>query len=234
MNSSALFVETQAAIAERVANLTDEEKAKVQEAARGPVENAVITIDDQIKVCVEQAEQQRKQNAYNEVFGEGHLNSSGAIIYDPLLIGDSVSAGCENEFYKAFPNGHCDAQVNRNVWESPYQFYADNDQVGNYVVFCLGTNNAVIDQQIDELLAPVPGDKKVILVNVRCPRDWEAQTNKAIADAPKRHPIVVSVVDWYGASAGHDEYFYEDGIHVNGAGAKAYIDLIKKAIEDTL
>ena len=233
-NSSTLFVETQAAIAERVANLTDEEKAKAQEAARGPVENAVITIDDQIKVCIEQAEQQRKQSAYNEVFGEGHLNSSGAIIYDPLLIGDSVSAGCENEFYKAFPNGHCDAQVNRNVWESPYQFYADNDQVGNYVVFCLGTNNAVIDQQIDELLAPVPGDKKVILVNIRCPRDWEAQTNKAIADAPKRHPIVVAVVDWYGASAGHDEYFYEDGIHVNGAGAKAYIDLIKKAIEDTL
>ena len=232
--SSTLFDETQTAIEDRVANLTDEEKEQARIALMGPVESAVVTIDDQIKVCVEEAEQKRRQEAYDELFGEGHLNSVGAIIYDPLLIGDSVSAGCENEFYKAFPNGHCDAQVNRNVWESPYDYYAATDQVGSYVVFCLGTNNAVIDQQIDELLAPVPEDKKVILVNIRCPRDWEAQTNKAISDAPKRHPNIIKIVDWYGESAGHDEYFYEDGIHVNEAGAKAYIGLIKQAIEDSI
>ena len=212
--------------------------AQAEEPQSGLVEmlarEAKPYLDEIKKKREEEAEREQRENTYEDLFETKHLNEAGALIFSPLLIGDSVAAGCENEFYRVFPYGHSDAAVNRNIWESPYQFYADNGQVGEYVVFCLGTNNAVIDEQVDEMLSNVGDDKKVILVNVRCPRDWEAQTNQALANAQKKHSNVVALVDWYNASAGHDEYFYEDGIHVNAVGAEAYVSLIQQAIQDSI
>ena len=222
------------AVQDKAAGLTKKQRAKAKRAMRGFVARTAATIRESVDEAFRQAEQQRREEAYEELFYTVHLNKAGAVIYDPVLIGDSVAAGSENEFYKTFPNGHCDALVNRNIWESPYGYYCDNGQAGTYAVFCLGTNNAVTDEQMDELLDVVPSGKKVILVNIRCPRDWEAQTNRAIARAPERHSNVIAIVDWHGASEGHDEYFYEDGIHLNEAGAKAYIALIQEAVENSI
>lgn len=168
--------------------------------------------------------------AYNEAFLTQHLNSAGNPLYDPLLIGDSVAAGAIGQFQETFPYGYIDAQVNRNIWESPYATYAEAGQVGDYVVFCLGTNNAVVDWQInDELLGSVPDSKNVLMVNTRTTQSWVQSTNEAIARAAETHPNV-TIVDWYGASEGHDEYFAGDGTHLTPEGAHAYIQLIKDAL----
>ena len=171
---------------------------------------------------------------FEQAFLSPRESDSGGIVYEPLLIGDSVAAGAVDAFYETFPNGHIDAVESRNIWESPYQDYADADQVGDYVVFCLGTNNAVVDWQIDdELLGMVPDDKKVFMVNTRNTADWMEGTNAEIARAPERHANVV-VIDWYSASQDHDEYFAGDGTHLTDEGAHAYISLIRQAIEATL
>ena len=222
------------AVEDKAAGLTKKQRAKAKKALRGPVGRMVDTIVDVMNESFREAEEQRRQEAYDKLFHKKHLNKAGGEIYNPVLIGDSVSAGAESEFYRVFPYGHCDALVNRNIWESPYGYYVDNKQAGSYVVFCLGTNNAATDEQIDELLSVVPEKKKIVMVNIRCPRDWEAQTNSAIARAFERYSNVVAVVDWYGASAGHDEYFYEDGIHLTGVGAEAYVALIQQAIMDSI
>ena len=214
--------------------LPDDERAQAELQMRGLVGRLADTVAESIDESIAEMARQEREAAYDDLFLTEHYNKAGGVVYDPVLIGDSVAAGCENEFYKAFPNGHSDALVNRSIWESPYGYYCDNGQAGTYVIFCLGTNNAVIDEQMDELFASVPKDKKVVLVNIRCPRDWEAQTNEAIANAAKRYDNVIALVDWYGESAGHDEYFYEDGIHLNSEGAKAYIGLIREAIENSL
>ena len=167
---------------------------------------------------------------YAQVFGEQHLNAAGEPIYEPLLIGDSVSAGAIDAFYETYPYGCIDSVVNRNIWESTYTDYLDADQVGDYVVFCLGTNNAVVDWQIDDLLWPVSSDKHVIMVNTRNTQDWCESTNAEIAAAAERYPNV-TVIDWYGESEGHDEYFAGDGTHLTDEGAHAYIGLINQAIE---
>ena len=123
----------------------------------------------------------------------------------------------------------------RYIWENPYEDYLKAKQVGTYVVFCLGTNNAVDDQAIDELLAKVSDKKKVILVNTRAPYyDWVKSTKEAMERARKRHANIVAVVDWYGASANHPEYFVEDGAHLQPEGAKVYIALIEKAIKEDM
>lgn len=174
-----------------------------------------------------------KAETYEEAIYVEHLNSDGELIYEPLLIGDSVSAGAVDAFYEAFPYGHIDAVVNRNIWESPYADYRDAGQAGDCVVLCLGTNNAVVDWQIDdELLAPIGEDKKIFMVNTRNTRDWMEGTNAELASAAERHPNVV-LIDWFGASEGHDEYFAGDGTHLTEEGAQAYIQLIRDAIEES-
>lgn len=167
---------------------------------------------------------------YEKTFNEKHVNSAGEQIYEPLLIGDSVSAGAIDAFYEVFPYGNIDAVVNRNIWESTYTDYLETDQVGDYVVFCLGTNNAVVDWQIDDLLSPVDSSKHIIMVNTRNTRDWCDATNAEIMAAPNRYPNV-TVIDWYAESEGHDEYFAGDGTHLTDEGAHAYIGLIQQAIE---
>ena len=175
-----------------------------------------------------------KPKTFAEAFGTHRANAAGQPIYEPLLIGDSVSAGAIDEFYEVFPNGCIDAVVSRNIWESPYADYLASDQVGNYVVFCLGTNNAVADWQIDdELLGPVTDDKTVIMVNTRNTRDWCDATNAELAAAADRHPNV-TLIDWYGASEGHDEYFAGDGTHLTHEGAQAYIGLIRDALQKSI
>ena len=170
----------------------------------------------------------------DSLFRQQPVGEQGNYVFDPLLIGDSVAAGAEDAFYEFFPYGHIDAVVSRNIWESPYEEYLKVNQVGDYVVICLGTNNVVTDWQIDdELLAPIDPKKKVFMVNTRNTRDWMEGTNAEIARTPERHPNV-TVIDWYGASEGHDEYFAGDGTHLTDEGAHAYIQLIYDAIKNSL
>lgn len=186
----------------------------------------------------EQREKERKQaakNAYENLFMTQHANAAGEPIFEPLLVGDSVPAGALGEFYETFPYGYADAVVGRNIWESTYEDYLKSNQVGTYVVFCLGTNGAVDDAQIDELLSKVTDDKKVILVNTRSTYfDWDDVTNAALARAPERHPNIVAVADWYSASENHPEYFIYDGTHLLPEGAVAYISLIDETIRKSL
>ena len=174
------------------------------------------------------------KNAYQELVEVEHLNKEGKTLFEPLLMGDSVAAGAIEEFYKAFPHGCIDAVVNRNIWENPYAAYAEAGQVGTYVIFCLGTNNAATDEQADEMIEQVAADKKVILVNTRSPREWVAATNDALARAAERHSNVIAVIDWYSESQDHPEYFWDDGIHLRPEGAKAYIDLVKRTIRNSI
>lgn len=168
---------------------------------------------------------------YEGMFLTPRANEEGGPVYEPLLIGDSVSLGAEAAFYEVFPYGHLDSVVSRNIWESPYGDYLARHEVGEFVIFCLGTNNAVVDEQIDELLASVDESKYVVLVNTRSYTDWFQSTNEAIARAPERHPNV-TVVDWYTASEGHEEYFAGDGTHLTSEGAHAYVALIQQAVQD--
>ena len=190
---------------------------------------------EQDKAAAEKAKKKAEKAKAKKVkkqFTKQRYNDAGDPIYEPLLIGDSVAAGTEDTFATFFPCGHLDAVVSRNIWESPYADYANADQVGEYVVFCLGTNNAVVDWQIDdELLKPVGKDKKVFLVNIRTPEDYERSTNQALADAVERNQNVVGLIDWYGASTGHDEYFWGDGTHLTPEGEQAYLGLISDTVK---
>lgn len=164
-------------------------------------------------------------------FATQHYGENGTALYNPLIIGDSVTVACLDQLNAAFPYGLVDAEVSHNVWESPYAAYRDQGTVGQVVIFCLGTNNAVVDWQIDdELLNMVEEDKTVFFVNTRSNQAWTESTNQTLADIPSRHANVASVLDWYGYSQGHDEWFAGDGTHPNEESAQVYAQFIYDSV----
>lgn len=152
------------------------------------------------------------------------------ITYDPLWLGDSVSLRTYPYFEKTFPYGGIDAKINRQLWEvvDLYNYYAELETVGNVIIIAIGTNGPAADEHIDTIMETIGGQKYVYLVNTRCPDPWEQQTNETFTRAAERYGNIY-VIDWYGTSAGHEEYFDGDGTHLTEEGAAAYVEMVRAA-----
>lgn len=100
-----------------------------------------------------------------------------------------------------------------------------NAQLGDRVVVELGTNGSFTKKQLTKLLDALADADEVILMNTRVPRKWQDTVNDMLNDVASDYPNV-SIGDWYGASAGHDEYFGKDGVHLGKAGSQAYAKLV--------
>jgi lysophospholipase L1-like esterase len=72
------------------------------------------------------------------------------------------------------------------------------------------------------------GLKRVVLVNVRVPRNWEAQSNQVLKDALKDWPEA-RLADWYKASA--DPSLLADGAHPTEEGQKVYARTVNRALK---
>lgn len=149
-----------------------------------------------------------------------------------LLIGDSVAMGATDEFYTAFPCGISDVAVGRQTTESIgiYDAYVNtHGWNGDCVVFALGSNGLLYDSlsTLREMLGP---DRPLFVVTVRVPYvSWEDPNNqeaRAFTEAAEN----TYLIDWYGISEGHWEYFAGDGIHLTLEGCRAYIDGIREGV----
>ena len=85
-------------------------------------------------------------------------------------------------------------------------------------------------EDVDAMLGAVRDIPYVLFVTVRVDKGWQDQVNETLRDAASRHPSQVKIVDWYGASNGHHDWFYSDGTHVNPTGAQAYANLLGSAV----
>jgi peptidoglycan/LPS O-acetylase OafA/YrhL len=151
-------------------------------------------------------------------------------VLDIVLIGDSVSMRAIPYFEATFPNGVIDSAVNRQIWEGVevYDYYYAFGEVGNIVVFALGTNSPVIDEQIDELVEAVGLEKSIYLVNTRSPQNWVTGTNETLARAAERYANV-HLIDWFSLSADKDSLFDGDGTHLTEEGAQVYVEMVRQA-----
>jgi lysophospholipase L1-like esterase len=108
---------------------------------------------------------------------------------------------------------------------------AGANRIGSVVVLQIGDNGALRADRLDEafdLLQSI-GVKRIVVVNLRVPRAWEAPNNALLSGLVSRHSNAV-LVDWNRASAGHPEYLYDDQIHLTPEGAALYASLIADAI----
>jgi hypothetical protein len=95
-------------------------------------------------------------------------------------------------------------------------------ELGEVVIFHMGDNGAVTDEELDEMMEVLSNTRRVLVVNTRVPDGCQyAPNNEVLADGVARHPDKAVLVDWHARSAGHPEYF-SDGLHLTPRGAKAY------------
>lgn len=151
---------------------------------------------------------------------------------DVLLIGDSVSLGASEQFYTVFPNSICDAAVSRYTTESYtiYDIYRyEHGWNGDAVIFALGANGMLYDS-LETMREKAGEGRPLFLMSARAPHtDWADINNEEMAAFAKDNPDTY-IIDWYGYSEGHPEYFVEDDTHLTPEGAKAYTECIKQAL----
>ena len=155
--------------------------------------------------------------------------------YDLLMIGDSVSLRAVDAFDGVFPHSHIDAEKGRqfDAGRATFEGYIQQNLAGRIVVFALGTNGLVTDDQIDAIMADAGSKRIVVFVNTRIPQPWVGSTNQAIANAAKRYKNV-RVIDWYGYSTNRNDLFDGDGTHLSTAGVTEYLKLIHDAVKKDL
>ena len=155
--------------------------------------------------------------------------------YDLLMIGDSVSLRAVDAFDGVFPHSHIDAEKGRqfDAGRATFEGYIQQNLAGKIVVFALGTNGLVTDDQIDAIMADAGDQRIVVFVNTRSPQPWVGSTNQAIANAATRYKNV-RVIDWYGHSANRNDLFDGDGTHLSTTGVTEYLKLIHDAVKKDL
>lgn len=166
--------------------------------------------------------------------GETHKVSAATLkrplvdgVYDVVLIGDSVPLGAYDQLASYFPYGLIDCKISRQASAAIelYDSYRDSGVVGDTVIFCVGTNGALTEDQLDGMVSDVGADKQIWFVNNRMPDDWQDANNDLLAQCAEKYGNV-HVIDWCSYSAGHDDWFWNDGTHTRPEGSVEYAKLI--------
>ncbi|HLT68845.1 MAG TPA: acyltransferase family protein [Acidimicrobiales bacterium] len=143
-------------------------------------------------------------------------------------VGDSVMVGAAPVLAERLgPALTVDAEVGRQMEDAAavVRDLAAAGRLGEVVVLHLGNNGPFDAGLLDEVLATIGPERKVLLVTVAVPRRWEGEVNRQLAAAADRHPNVV-LLDWRGLATTEPGLTREDGYHLTAAGAQRYADLV--------
>ncbi len=150
--------------------------------------------------------------------------------YDAVMMGNGVTISCLDSLAQAWPGAALDCAGGRSpqMVIDAINGYVKDGTLGGPVIVAL---DAAAPTSKDDMarMADVASGHDLYLVNVRAPFGWVQQTNDdAAALANERGNV--HVVDWYGASAGHDDYLADDGIQLTDAGRAAYVRTLTSSV----
>lgn len=146
-------------------------------------------------------------------------------------IGDSVMEGAIPQLGAAVPGIDVDAATSRAM-PAVLELVQQRTAAGTLapvVVLHMGDNGPIVPEQLDQVMSLVHCQRRVVLINDKEPRAWEAGNDELLAAAAQRYPNAV-LMDWRAAASPHPEWFAEDGIHLQPAGATAFAQLVAQAV----
>ncbi len=164
---------------------------------------------------------------------EEELEEEEKPVYDVLMIGDSVALRAVPYFEERFPLGHLDAEKNRRLSQGiqVYEQYAKDGQVGDVVIFALGTNGTLTEDELRQAVETVGPDKQIYFVTIRnTDDDSMAQSNHALNVVREEYDNV-HLIDWNSLSEMHGDYFDGDGTHLTASAAQTYVQFIADVLQ---
>ena len=146
-------------------------------------------------------------------------------------LGDSVLLEAKAELERRLPDASIDAEVARQFKEllAVARAHRDSGVLGPLVILQLGNNGPVTASQFDEIMDVLQGAQRVVVINVKVPRAWEAPNNEVIAAGVRRWPNAV-LLDWHKVGAANPQYFGDDGTHMGPTGIRVFTELILAAL----
>jgi len=148
-----------------------------------------------------------------------------------IAIGDSVMLGAVPQLTQDIDGIQVNAAVSRQV-AAGIQLMSelrDQGELGDVVIVDLGSNGTFTSGEFDQIMSVLSDVPRVVFVNVKVPRSWEAGNNEVIAEGVRRYQSS-RLVDWYDASVSHPEYFQVDEYHLQADGAAAFAALIAAGV----
>jgi hypothetical protein len=106
---------------------------------------------------------------------------------------------------------------------------AKHGKVRPYVLLHIGDNGIISPSQLDYTLHLLHAAKRIVLMTVRVPRDWQDPNNSTIRSVAQ-HYKNVDIVDWHGMASAHPNWVYTDGIHLTAPGVVAYTRIVMHAL----
>jgi peptidoglycan/LPS O-acetylase OafA/YrhL len=141
------------------------------------------------------------------------------------VTGDSVILGIRFELDSREEVGLINARVGRQATELLEVIKNDKaNMIDSPIIFNLGNNNKLSEDQVAAIFAEVKDQPRVIVVNTAVPRIWRDENNELISKYAAMYGA--RLIDWAAISQGHPEYFGPDGVHLVPAGVRAYVDAI--------
>ncbi|MFX4300832.1 acyltransferase family protein [Alicyclobacillus tolerans] len=159
---------------------------------------------------------------YNQ--GGSWVIGSGAGV---IAVGDSVMVDAKPYLEKMLPGIVVNGKVGRQLIEAGpvVDKMRAAGEIQKAAIIELGTNGPFTMGQLQALLADLGPVSHILLVNTRVPRPWQNVVNQMLASEAAANPRV-TLVNWYAASRGENQWFYPDGVHLNPVGASHYAALI--------
>lgn len=147
-----------------------------------------------------------------------------------LIVGDSLTVGIAPWLRSHGFGVH--AKVGRQFSAAPSIVGGFGSRLPRNVIVALGTNGTVSLSACQRVVRTAGRNRRVFLVTLRVPRSWEAGNLRTLRScnrsfAKKR----VKMINWYGYSAGHPEWFGGDGVHMTASGQRAYRRLIARVVD---
>ena len=143
-------------------------------------------------------------------------------------IGDSVMLASLDQLYETFPSGYFDAVFGRTIYEGIERLkeLEAEDKLGDVLVFALGTNCQIYEEDCEELINHSGGRPTFWLSTYGVSND----SNEVMKRVIERHDNAF-YVDWETPAMEHQsEWITTDALHPNAAGAQSYADTIQKTI----
>ena len=149
--------------------------------------------------------------------------------YDVTFVGDDVALDAADQLASAFPQGAIDT-ADRTPQEAADKIkeYIETGVVGDDIVVAMASD-AILDEGSITTIVEAAGERNVWIYTARTAANFCGANNDAIKKVAESHDNV-HVVDWYEASAGHDDYLASDGAHLTESGATAYAQVLLDAM----
>jgi peptidoglycan/LPS O-acetylase OafA/YrhL len=149
-----------------------------------------------------------------------------------LAIGDSVMLGAKRALEADIPGIAVDAAVSRQFSQalSVMSYYKSKGLIPPVVVIHLGTNGTISNQNFDEMMQLIGPGHQVYFLTARVPRLWETEVNNSIHAGVQRWKNA-HVLEWRDYSGCHDNWFVNDGFHLQPPGQRGYAAFVLSGLE---